>query len=286
LHVRSLLKLTREPVAQGLLPAPRVDGADSSTRAALSAHGLPLCEQEPQGCGGEAQQGCGGEAALTSMMHADTAPAHLLSFGLAVKGVDLPTQIAQNTPLRCTVSLVRTCEFAPTRVALHVTGIAPSRGLCGTMSGLWINGTHQGVPGVEHGAEEGLVIFAVHDDGHTKMAAWRRLPGAPADVLEHVEGRACVGSLLNIDAASLSRTWDEASSTGIAHAHYAVNDIKIVEGERRHCRSQVVNMGAVGHEVALNCLVSTGLPEAGVPKEREGSLRGSGREGGSETLGK
>jgi len=245
-------------VARGLMPAPRVTAADCHAPTAPPAHAPPPSVQEPQACG---------EAKVKSTIHADAPPENLESFGLAVKGVDLPTRIAPNTTLRATVSLERTCEFAPTRVALILTGTAPSHGVCGTMSGAWMNHKHEGVAGVAHATEEGLVIFAVHEDGHTKMAAWRRPPGSSFDAMQHGEARAHVGSLQSIDAASLSRTWDSASDA-IPHAAYTVSDIKVAQGERRHARSSTVHLGAVGHQVALSCVVDSGLPEAGAAEQR------------------
>ena len=116
-----------------------------------------------------------------------------------------------------------------------LTGAAATRLLEGTMSGEHMSGkTFKNVPGFAHGSTEGLFIFAVHDDCHTKMAGWK-VDSEENDTLKHVDGRCHLNQLLPIDAQSISDTWDSAGGgnpgtiSGKTHKEYTVSDIKDVQ---------------------------------------------------------
>ena len=116
-----------------------------------------------------------------------------------------------------------------------LTGAAATRLLEGTMSGEHMSGkTFKNVPGFAHGSTEGLFIFAVHDDCHTKMAGWK-VDSEENDTLKHVDGRCHLNQLLPIDAQSISDTWDSAGGgnpgtiSGKTHKEYTVSDIKEVQ---------------------------------------------------------
>ena len=188
-------------------------------------------------------------------------------------------QIGQHAGLRWTLSLVRTCEFAPTTVMLAVTCAVPP-GIYGTMSGHWVNGTHANVQGLRHDTMDDLVVFALHEDGHTKMAGWRVIDrevtggggglgvgggegGGGGLRVEHVEGRAHVGSLAPIEVQTISRTWDSATTRGVSSSCYMVSDIKQGPGIKRQLRSDKVHLGRVEEEVVLHVSVASGLHEIG-----------------------
>ena len=117
----------------------------------------------------------------------------------------------------------------------HAEGVATSAAagggggigrVTGTMSGEWMTGrTFDGVDGVAHARDPTLYIFAVHDDGHTKMAGWRIASVSATPVW--VDGRVHEGSLKPIDADSISDTWDAAAGRTIPDANYKVRNIRL-----------------------------------------------------------
>jgi len=103
---------------------------------------------------------------------------------------------------------------------------APASGMvvAGTMSGIFMSGkTIPNVPGLLHPREPETYIFAVHEDGHTKMAAFK-IPGPTATPV-FMEGRAHVGKLLPVDAGAIGDTWDSAQNRNVRHEEYKVTGI-------------------------------------------------------------
>ena len=100
--------------------------------------------------------------------------------------------------------------------ALHVTG---------TMSGAWMSGNTFATVGHPHPASPGIYIFAVHDDGHTKMAAFS-IPSASSTPVR-IDGRAHVGHLKPIDASSIGATWESAPTKGVPDQSYKVADFRM-----------------------------------------------------------
>ena len=106
------------------------------------------------------------------------------------------------------------------------TAAATKFKVTGTMSGAWMSGkVIKGVPGLSHPSDPHMYIFAVHEDGHTKMAAFRISSAGVRP--KRVDGRAHVGKLEPIDAASIGRTWDSARTKRTPHTKYKVTDISV-----------------------------------------------------------
>ena len=94
----------------------------------------------------------------------------------------------------------------------------------GTMSGIFMSGkTIPNVPGLLHPREPDTYVFAVHEDGHTKMAAFK-IPGPTATPV-FMDGRAHVGKLLPVDAGAIGDTWDSAQNRNVRHEEYKVTSI-------------------------------------------------------------
>jgi hypothetical protein len=92
------------------------------------------------------------------------------------------------------------------------------------MSGIFMSGkTIPNVPGLLHPREPETYVFAVHEDGHTKMAAFK-IPGPTATPV-FMEGRAHVGKLLPVDAGAIGDTWDSAQNRNVRHEEYKVTGI-------------------------------------------------------------
>ena len=97
--------------------------------------------------------------------------------------------------------------------------------ITGTMSGAWMSGNTFATVGHPHPASPGIYIFAVHDDGHTKMAAFS-IPSASSTPVR-IDGRAHVGHLKPIDASSIGATWESAPTKGVPDQSYKVADFRM-----------------------------------------------------------
>ena len=103
---------------------------------------------------------------------------------------------------------------------------APASGMMvtGTMSGIFMSGkTIPNVSGLLHPREPETYIFAVHEDGHTKMAAFK-IPGPTATPV-FMDGRAHEGRLVSIDAGAIGDTWDSAQKRNVRHEEYEITGI-------------------------------------------------------------
>ena len=78
-------------------------------------------------------------------------------------------------------------------------------------------------PGILHPREPDTCEFAEHEDGHTKMAAFK-IPGPTATPV-FMDVRAHVGKLLPVDAGAIGDTWDSAQNRNERHEEYKVTGI-------------------------------------------------------------
>lgn len=98
---------------------------------------------------------------------------------------------------------------------------ADSRTLVGTIGGIYMSGKIiTDVPGLPHARQHGLFIFAVHEDGHTKMVGY--LAG------EWAGGRNHIAKLMPLDAASITDTWDSADNKDVPEHGYKLSDVRII----------------------------------------------------------
>ena len=99
------------------------------------------------------------------------------------------------------------------------------RKVTGTLSGAWLTGkTLRGVEGLPHAHEEHVWIFAVHEDGHTKMVAFRLSAHAAAAPVR-LDGRAHEGKHEPIDRVRITDTWERAPHRGVPHENYKLTEI-------------------------------------------------------------
>jgi hypothetical protein len=120
---------------------------------------------------------------------------------------------------------LRPCSQGPWPGLKH-THATHARGMIvtGTMSGQFMSGkTIPNVPGLLHPRAPDTYVFAVHEGGHTKMAAFK-IPGPTATPM-FMEGRAHVGKLLPIDYGAIGDTWDSAQDRNKPYEGYKVTGI-------------------------------------------------------------
>jgi hypothetical protein len=82
-------------------------------------------------------------------------------------------------------------------------------------SGVWVSHNHVYVPPIVHPQDEDVIIYAVHDDHHTKMVACR--PDG-----SRVDGRYVLGKTVELTPENIGNAWDNASGQKVGSLYYKV----------------------------------------------------------------
>ena len=116
-------------------------------------------------------------------------------------------------------------NFQTERMAQKInkeTNIKGSGTWTATFSGSWVGGTYFGVHGFE---ENGTVIFAIHDDAHTKMVAIA--VAETANGWKRIEGRYTPkNALVKMNKDSVFAAWQSTAGRGVAHDKYQLSEVK------------------------------------------------------------
>jgi hypothetical protein len=84
-----------------------------------------------------------------------------------------------------------------------------------TFSGHWVSNKHTNVVARQHLDNNDLIIYAVYDDGWTKMVGLTKSG-------ERVDGRYLQGNV-TLDATSVIKAWDSPSGKNVGKAYYTVD---------------------------------------------------------------
>ncbi len=158
---------------------------------------------------------------------AETAPmlvVEMIQYNKNAAALSILRGLPDNIPELVTETLLQEMDAVTTTATTGIMRVT------GTMTGRWLSNESKEVDGLPHAEDETVYIFAVHDDGHTKMAAWRIK--SPDATPEWVDGRNYVDNLMPIDPSSISNTWDAAETQNIGKLDYEVANISAAWARR------------------------------------------------------
>ena len=82
-------------------------------------------------------------------------------------------------------------------------------------SGAWIRHNHIYIPPMIHPQDGNIIIYAVHDDHHTKMVAYK--PDG-----SRIDGRYVLGKYVDLTPIKIGKAWDNSSGQKVGPQYYSV----------------------------------------------------------------